>query len=222
MCGIIAYIAHKASERGPDLTRLRDLFTVNEEARGGDAFGFAWIDAHGVLRVFKQIGPIFDFLPMLTMVRGCRMFVGHVRRASRGHWAELSNAHPFPVNGGWYVHNGTIKEHNQLARDFALFPTTNCDSEILGLLAERNGGTNADRMLAAVMTTEEAPLAVAALWNHPRRLVVIRRDQPLHFGISRGDCYLASLPDGLPRRVCAVNDRTMIDFHSKGVTNVDF
>lgn len=191
--------------------------------RGADAFGFAWVDAFGVTRMFKQEGRIVDHLGLLAMARGCRMLIGHCRYATRGTPRDNMNNHPHPVNGGWLVHNGMLHDYITLVRHYRLRPNTACDSEALGLIAELAGGTNADRLLSAVMSTREAPLVTLGLWGSPRRLVAIRRgSNPLHVGTRGGACYLGSLPDELPGRVAPVADRTMLDFSSKGLSHVAF
>lgn len=219
MCGLFGFVANRNSDKGPDLGVLREIALVTQ-TRGAHAFGFAWVDRWGVLKMFKQEGPIGDHLSLLAMVRGCRLLIGHCRYATVGSPTVLSNNHPHPVNGGWFVHNGTLRDYPQLVREYGLWPMTECDSEVLGLLAEQNGGSDADRMAAAVLCTEEAPLATLALWRSPRRLVAIRRGKPLHLGIRGGAAYIGSLADGLPGKVWQVADRTMLDFNSKGTTHV--
>lgn len=220
MCGVFGFVGRQGGP-GPDIARLREVALITQR-RGAHAFGFAWLDQHGVLRMFKQTGPISDHMGLLSMVAGCRLLIGHCRYATQGDPRDNQNNHPHPVNGGWFVHNGKVMNYAELVRDHRLWPITECDSEALGLLAERAGGTNADRLLSAVMLAPGWPLVALGLWGRPRRLTVIRRGHPLHWGARKGDCYLGSFPNALPGTVAAVPDRTMIDFSTKGVRHVAF
>jgi hypothetical protein len=62
-----------------------------------------------------------------------------------------------------------------------------------------------------------SPLVLLGLWPRPDRLVAVRRGNPLHSGQSEHGLYLASLADGLPGDVRALEDRTAYLFTGKGV-----
>lgn len=215
MCGVFGFVS--GGTKGPDLGRLRVIAEATE-ARGPDAFGFAWVDQYGSLRMFKQTGRITSHLGLLTLLRGARMVIGHCRYTTRGSHHDNQNNHPHPVNGGWLVHNGKILDYDDLIADLELYPVTGCDSEVLGLMAELYQGDDRERLVNAVKTTASPDLVTLALWSRPRRLVAVRRgDRPLHTGVVGKNVYLASLAYGLPGRVAAVPDGTVVEFRPNGV-----
>lgn len=177
MCGLFGFVASPRSDKGPDLGRLREI-ALHTETRGGHAFGLAWVDARGTTRMFRQLGPIGDDLGVLRLLKGARMLIGHCRWASRGAADDIANAHPWPFNGGWYVHNGTIRDYDDLAVEYDFRPQSECDSEAFGLIAETFHGTDAERLAMAVRATRRRDQhAVLGLWGRPRSLVAIRRGE---------------------------------------------
>jgi glucosamine 6-phosphate synthetase-like amidotransferase/phosphosugar isomerase protein len=199
MCGVFGFVA--TGQGRLNLDRLKRIAKVTE-SRGHDAFGFAWIDARGRLRCFKQMGRITDALGLLSMMGDARMLIGHCRWATHGDQRRNINNHPHPADGGWIVHNGTLPDYRDVIEERGLAPVTECDSEVLGLLIEQLDGTLAQRCSAAVRIASprydsERPLVMLGLWK-PGRLVMIRRGNPLHFSQVREGTYLASLPDDLP------------------------
>ena len=196
MCGIFGYVAAHGQKFDP---RRMDAIAQATEARGPHAFGFAWIDSRGRLRMFKRSGRISDYLGCLSMARDAQMLIGHCRYATHGRHENNLNNHPHACDGGWLVHNGIIHDHRDINEGYMLSPVTHCDSETLALLIEELDGTLVDRCLRASKICATGPLAMMALWRSPQRLVALRANgQPLHLGANKEGTYLASLATGLP------------------------
>jgi len=192
--------------------------------RGHHAFGFAWLDWSGRLKMFKRRGRIVDHLDTLDQLSEARFLIGHCRWATQGDPADNGNNHPHPADGGWIVHNGMIGGYADLIRRHGLAPSTDCDSELLGLLLERGQGSIVSRCVSATRTVTRSPLVMLGLWSRPARLVVVRAGNPLHVGECKGGerFYLASLEKGLPGRVSEVPDYSTMDFTSAGVNERPF
>jgi len=203
MCGIFGFLS--TDRRGPDLARLRRI-AVETETRGRHAFGLAWIDAEGAMHTFKRPGAATASLSDLDACRHAVAVIGHCRFATHGDPQENRNNHPHPAGRGWLVHNGVVRNYNDLLRRYRLRPKTECDSEVLGLLMMRRGGPLLERAAWAVARTE-GPLALLGLWRKPVRLLVVRRGNPLCFCETPGGFYFASLPDSLPGRVLSITDQ---------------
>lgn len=214
MCGVFGFVARKNHEA--DLVQLKRIARQTMRC-GPHAFGFAWIDAAGRLKMFKSEGRIVDHLGLLSMARDARLLIGHCRYATHGDRTNLNN-HPHPADGGWFVHNGVIGDYRNLLVRYGLFPVTDCDSEVLGLLMNRAAGSLADRLRHAVNCTARSPLVTLGLWNRPRRLVAVRRGNPLCIGTDETGTYLASLSDDLPGDVTEVADNTVIEWAGKDVS----
>jgi glucosamine 6-phosphate synthetase-like amidotransferase/phosphosugar isomerase protein len=180
-----------------DLGRLRTIATETMR-RGPDAFGFAWIDGAGRLKMFKQAGRLVDCLGLLAMARDARMLIGHCRFATQGRPAENLNNHPHPADGGWLIHNGIIPDYRGAIRDFRLHPVSDCDSELLGMILERRPGTFLERSIAATSLADGSPLVTCGLWSRPNRLILVRRGNPLQMGKAPEGTYFASLKAGVP------------------------
>lgn len=202
MCGIFGFITKTG--RGPDLARLKDIARETEQ-RGRHAFGLAWIDADGRLHTFKRPGPATADLGDLDRCAGAGIVIGHCRWATHGAPEDNRNNHPHPAGRGWLVHNGVVANYAGLVKRYRLRPRTQCDSEVLGELMARCGGSLVQRAQYTVQVTEGA-LALLGVWRAPARLLVVRQGNPLHFGESHDGCYLGSLAASLPGRVLPVAD----------------
>lgn len=206
MCSIFGYIAR--ADKGPSLKTL-EAITRGNIARGPHAFGFSWIDSRGRLRMYKQTGRLTDHLGLLAMARDARMLIGHLRYATHGDATDQINNHPHPVDGGWLVHNGVIRNYEELVED--LYPVSACDSETLGLLIEREAGSIIQRVASAVEETDGG-LAMLGLWSRPSTLIAARRGNPLSLAETREGMYLATLPAGLPDDAKSMADNRVMRF----------
>jgi glucosamine 6-phosphate synthetase-like amidotransferase/phosphosugar isomerase protein len=202
MCAIFGFVAEQGQEM--DVKEMVRIAEANVR-RGPHAFGFAWVDGRGRLRMYKQQGAITDHLGVLAMARGARMFVGHVRYVTHGSAEANINNHPHAADGGWLVHNGVVTNYEQLVRAQRLWPVSECDSEVLGLLAERAEGGLLGRVAGAVTQTT-GNLCLLGLWSRPAKLVAVRRGNPLHWSQTSRGVYLATLAMGLPGNAHAVPD----------------
>jgi glucosamine 6-phosphate synthetase-like amidotransferase/phosphosugar isomerase protein len=193
MCGLFGYTS---KTRRPDLGRLRAI-ALETQQRGAHAFGLAWIDPDGSLHAFKRPGPISAYLHELDRCRDARVLVCHCRYATHGHPADNRNNHPHRVGRGWLVHNGVVRNHRDIADRYGLWTTTDCDSEVLGLLMAKVPGA-LERRAAITVDAAEGPLALLGLWAKPARLLLVRRGNPLWVGRIRSAVYFGSLPGELP------------------------
>lgn len=209
MCGIFGFVS--SGSNGPSVCQLAQL--ANETERRGDhAFGFAWVDSNGRMRAYKQSGPISQNLYLLGRLADARMVIGHCRWATHGSIDDNTNNHPHPVDGGWLVHNGVIRHHASLVDRFDLTPTSQCDSEVLGLLIEHFSGTMIERVSKTIRLTATAPLALLALWRNPQRLILARAGNPLFLSNVASGAWFASQTDGLPGRPLPIPDCQGIAF----------
>lgn len=206
MCGIFGYIGTAP----PDPGRLRAIARITEQ-RGRHAYGFAWIDERGRLHHYKQPGPISDNLGDLAAIGKCRALIAHCRYATAGSPEDNANNHPHAVDGGWLVHNGIVGNLGAIEATETLPFNTACDTEAIARMIERANGDLLHRVHRGCSWTT-GPCTIAALWPRPTRLVTYRRENPLHFGQTRGGWYFASLPEGLPGRVTAGPNNTAAIF----------
>lgn len=195
MCGVFGFVAN--GDKRVNVKRLQAI-AKRTEARGPHAFGFAWVDRAGRLRCFKQAGRISQSLDLLTMAGDARLLIGHTRYATMGDPSNNLNNHPHPVDGGWLVHNGQLRRYRELIAEHDLYPVTQCDSELLGLLIEDYAGSLLERSAAAVEAAASSPLAMLALWRSPMKLVAVRAGNPIHCGQAETGLYFGSFADSIP------------------------
>jgi len=213
MCSIFGFIARKSSP--VDLRIVRNIVEANIR-RGPHAFGFAWIDSRSRLHAYKQCGRLTDMLGVLAMARDARMLVGHLRYATHGEPENNINNHPHPVDGGWLVHNGMVRNYAELLNEHGIAPVSECDSEVLAHLIERSEESKYVRRAAETVEQTDGNLAMLALWARPNKLIAVRRGNPLHFGYTTAGLYMATLADRLPGKVRPMADNFAIEFNTAG------
>ena len=197
MCAIIGFMRQKS---GVDVAKAIDAMAAGNVSRGPHAFGFAWVDDRGRLKSYRSAGRITDHRGMLLKAASEAVaFIGHMRWATHGDPHDNINNHPHPADGGWIVHNGVVSNYQKLVVSRRLNPVSECDSEAIGLLIERQEGTLARRCGDAINQTEGS-LAMLGLWTRPVEMVVARRGNPLNLSTSGAAVFFATLPEGMPGR----------------------
>lgn len=192
MCGLFGFYGDEEI----DVEKLKQV-AVETESRGPHAFGFAWIAKQtGRLRAFKSVGRISEQLDTLDQVAGTKMLVGHTRWATQGDPSDNSNNHPHRIGRtGWMVHNGRVPEYEAIIDQWGLSDVlrSECDSEVLAHLIDRQEGKLVDRFADAALATR-FPLAMMAIWGGASpRMAFCRTGKPLHFSGNRSrGYYLAS------------------------------
>lgn len=161
-------------------------------------------------------------LGMLKQLADATMLIGHLRYATHGNPSDNITNHPHSCDGGWIVHNGVISNHRSLISRYRLCPVSECDSEVIGLLAERSDEkTQMGRLISSVELCEGGGLTVGGLWTRRRQLVMIRRGNPLHISETSAGWYMGSLAGGLPGKAAdikAFKDQSAVRFTQRGIS----
>lgn len=174
------------------------------EKRGPHAWGISWIDNKGRIHAYKAQGRITTALGIIDRLRDFdpQAVIMHTRWVTHGSAEFNQNNHPHPSDGGWFVHNGQIPNWEELIIDHDLMPVTECDSEVLGLLAQSRDGSLIRRWRYSINQCDiTRPLCVTGLWTRPNRAMFARRGNPLMRSAgASGNLYISTLRDGLPSR----------------------
>jgi len=206
MCGLFGFVS---KDRGAMNMNIIERLAEITERRGRHAWGIAWVDSRGRLRAYKQPGPISRSLDLLGIAADSQMLIGHCRYATHGDYNENLNNHPHPCDGGWVMHNGIISHYQKLVDDYALNMSTECDSEVVGLLIERFTGSLMQRCIKATeICRGGSPFAMLGLWRNS--MVIARANgQPLHVGETSLGYYIASMKEGLPGSPYEIENNTV-------------
>lgn len=209
MCGVFGFVSKNGAK--PNMSILRRV-AATTMLRGPHAWGMAWVDADGTLRSYKQSGRIVDAMPLLAMAKDAVMIAGHCRYATHGDPAINTNNHPHDAGDAWIVHNGMIHHYRELVKKHRLRMHTECDSEVLGLMIAKFGGSPFNRAVKAVREARGPnPFSMMALW--PDRMVLARMNhQPLHCGETSAAHYFASLRQGLPGKVVEMPNEEIVEY----------
>ena len=218
MCGVFGFITRDGS--GPDLQTLRTLATVTQ-TRGDHAFGLAWLNRDGTLDTYKRPGPATQDLGDLDFCKNAVAMIGHCRWATHGSPDDNRNNHPHACGRGWLVHNGVISDHIRLAKRYNLIQRTECDSEVLGLMLPKMGPKSLLQRGLLTAKIAGGNMAILGLWAKPARILALRDQRPLHFGMTESGLYFASLDTGLPDAKCLRDRRGMVLSYRDGELSME-
>lgn len=212
MCGIAGAI-----QNGKSKITIKTLKAMANGIvkRGRHAYGCSWIGEDGRIRMHKWSGAITDNLDIFDRMAGCKAVIMHTRWATHGNAEANENNHPHPVEGGWLVHNGQIPNYEDLIEEFDLLNSSECDSEVLGLLISEFEGSLIERAKKTIdLCDRTRPLCMAAILPNPVRLVVAKRGNPLFVSVGRsGNLYFSSCRQGLPKG-CRPMEQNIVFCHS--------
>ncbi|HEX8916839.1 MAG TPA: hypothetical protein VF796_31100, partial [Humisphaera sp.] len=103
-----------------------------------------------------------------------------------------------------------------LGRHHGLPVSSECDSELIGALAEASPRQTLAARLRWSVDRVAGALTVLGLWSRPGALAVARRGDPLHWSADADGTYLATLAEGLPGSPRAVADGRLTLLRPRG------
>ena len=210
MCGIIGAMAF-----GPKLNKAEELvrqdsmmYIVTEllqltKIRGEDATGISTLFRNGVYHSLKMGvnsdkftnmygGKDTDYDGYLKMWKAApqpaAMFMGHCRKSSVGNSWDNVNNHPIRVQDTIGIHNGTLKNHNQIFKQLKAGRDGTVDSEAIIRLLTHYSNNGADLftcdMIEEVARRLEGTFSVLAYnGNNPFQMVTFRDGRPMEYAI---------------------------------------
>lgn len=205
MCGLFGYIGSKFN---PGM--LQKIAEHTESRRGGHAWGIVWQTKSGITRTHKRPG----FIPSkaFAVASDAAIVIGHTRYATYGSPQDNINNHPHPSDGGWIMHNGTIRDVRYIMNEFPeIVTSSDCDSEVFAQLIEVMEGTSRrQRIQRAIRMVEGSPFAFLGLWGST--VFAASCGNPLHIWVDQHGMYIASLANSLPSGAVPVKQKQLHSF----------
>lgn len=141
MCGLVGVLLYPAERPESDWQEIRRIFAatlIANEERGRDASGIAVIQRDGTFLLHKgpmpasdllQTEPVREILEQVGPETVC--LLGHNRYPTKGSPADNANNHPLLVGQTLGIHNGIIRNDDELFALHHLPRQAEVDSEIL-------------------------------------------------------------------------------------------
>lgn len=193
MCGIVAYLGHRAA--APIIVKgLKRL-----EYRGYDSAGIALLN--GDLNVYKKKGKVSELENFLEEKNlHSTIGIGHTRWATHGEPSDR-NAHPhFSNNKGLaIIHNGIIENYATLKADLIKRGhefQSDTDSEVFIHFIEDiqdHENCSLEQAVRMALTKVVGAYAIVIMSKeNPRQLIAARKGSPLVIGLGKDEYFLAS------------------------------
>ena len=195
MCGLMGFVGN------PDMELVHALIR-KARRRGPDSFGIAWMTSKGDRGIERRPTPSWPAPFRVELPRNLAWGVGHARLTTSG--CGIENAQPLRIGDMVFAHNGTVYDHEGLARAHGFDLETVNDSEVLGRLfihLDHDAAATMD-CLAAYQKKLTAHAFIAAL---PKRMWVVAWGQPLHILELAGVGYISSWPFPASHQLSAGN-----------------
>ena len=157
MCGIFGWINQDNPEKNNEVAILAS-------DRGIHSFGYAYFD--NGLQVIKKKGNIK--LHKNTIPKTDKL-IGHQRLATFG-GIELDNGCPFMTEDFAFVHNGNIRDYQELANKYSYELKSGCDSEVLIPIIKDN--------TEKIISELSGPFAIAIISQD--QIILLRRGLPIY------------------------------------------
>lgn len=209
MCGLAGILLFPTDRTATDWQDIRRLFTqtlVFNEARGRDAAGVALIQRDGVFRLFKQPMPASDLVEtppyqevMAELGSDTTCLLGHARLPTKGSPWNNANNHPLLVGHTLGIHNGLIRNDDEIFAAFHLPRQAQVDSEILFRLLNAvhplsHNGQYLPQIRERLRHVEGTFATLSVDLRQPTQLVALKYDNPLclHYEPSLAALFFSS------------------------------
>ena len=199
MCGIAGFSISDKDHRKIDCQVLAKALALQIQRRGTDATGIAWSqhDDEGCgVYYMKDAVAASEFVDSIDQIaKHTRTAIIHTRYATKGSPENNDNNHPIIVGDTVGIHNGSIRNDDQIIAEVGTGRTGEVDTEAIFRLIDSCDDPFAefDRL--------EGSAAVAWLNVHePTLLNLCRiRTSPLWVGITEGDSFIFASTEQLLR-----------------------
>lgn len=195
-CGLVGFSGNGKF----NLELIRTLLWHNSQTRGKHATGI-YTPTTGIIKNAVEAKDFFDLPPMQMIHEEDTLLMGHVRHATVGDIKDPESAHPWDLGDIVMMHNGTLKNYEQLAEQYGFDKKDwKVDSQVLGLALQENF-KKGDYF--RVLTEYYGAAAVVCYHKADDSLYVYRdTERTLFYGYINDEMYISSLDDILKIMGC--------------------
>lgn len=203
------------------------MLLVGNEHRGNDASGLVVQQANGSLSVLKKDIPGWklvlsqeyeDFIKA-HLHEDSRSVLVHARGASQGNPRDNNNNHPMFAGLSAIVHNGVIRNDNELFNRFKLERKAETDSDIIRAIVDEHGIT--EKAIREISSGLGSGAIAAVHPKFPNKLMLIRSGNPLTLA-SNEDFFFFSSEKQTLHKACRPYIERMGMWFQAQKPNVDF
>lgn len=191
-CGLVGFSG--SDDKSFNIGLIRTLLWHNSVTRGKHATGI-FTPSMGIIKDAKEAKDFFkDDVKMSLLEENDSYLMGHVRHATVGDSSNADAAHPWDFEDIIMMHNGTLKNHEEIAKDYKIENKDwIVDSQVLGLAIKQNFKDNKPFKVL----TEYIGAAAVVLYHKERKSLFVYRDEErtLFYGYLNDDIYISSLDD---------------------------
>lgn len=189
-CGLVGF----SGTGSFDINVIRVLLWHNSLTRGKHATGI-FNPSTGIIKDAKEAKDFFKSNDMKKLKIGDNVLMGHVRHATVGNLADPNSAHPWDFGENIMMHNGTLKNYEELAKQYDIKKEEyTVDSQVLGIALQKNIQENS----AFKVLSEYVGAAAVIMYNKKLETLFVYRDteRPLFYGyLNDTEMYISSLED---------------------------
>lgn len=142
MCGLVGFSSNK--ENTFNTAVIRTLLWYNSEARKSKHATGIFTPSMGIIKDVVEAKVFFNNDKKMSLLEEVdSTLMGHVRAATVGDAKDPNSAHPWDFGDIVMMHNGTLKNHEELANNYNIKKEDwSVDSQVLGLCLQDNFKTN--------------------------------------------------------------------------------
>lgn len=200
---------------------------MGNEHRGNDASGIAIQQKDGSLNILKKDCPGWQLVTSDEYTKfikehlhaDSRGVIVHARGASQGNPRDNNNNHPMYAGVSAVIHNGVIRNDNDMFNILKLDRKAATDSDIIRAIVDRFGVTEQAVKTLGKLSGSGAIAAFDP--RYPGKLLLVRSGNPLTLASNDDFLYFSSEKATLHKACRPFVKRLGLWFHSQK-TNVDF
>jgi predicted glutamine amidotransferase len=201
MCGQIGFSGYKGQEF--DINKVKILLLFNQE-RGKDATGI-WTPLSGLVKTIQESEDYISSQNSIGKIIEDITLMGHCRQGTIGK-NNPANAHPFQYDNIVFQHNGSLTNHNAIAREYNLqFNDWDVDSQVIAQILNKEQKphvfTEIEGSFACIWT--DTSRKATKLKQDDSLLYILRNEErPLYYGITSEGMYMSSIEKSLKAINC--------------------